>query len=182
MGLLFILWLSPHCFCLHPPTHLQNNHTVGKEEAQGRRSCANPKSENLPSVCELELITWGTRFISVSSIQYISMRALLITNWCVIACINYVSLVQLQLWGTEWITEKTSSRNYYVLVRCNCKILQRFSEGAQFTCLGLFRHPLKRGDEKRKTIVGLHKLMWLDKQKCKIVKILPQKDLRGHGV
>ena len=169
-------------FLSSPPTHWQNNHTVGKEEEQGQRSCANPKSENLPSVCELELVTWGTRFISVSSIQYISMRALLITNWCVIACINYVSLVQLQLWGTEWITEKTSSQNYYVLVRCNCRILQRLSEGAQFTYLELFRHPLKRRDEKRKTIVRLHKLMWLEKQKYKIVKILPQKDLWGHRV
>ena len=46
----------------------------------------------------------------------------------------------------------------------------------------LFRHPLKRRDEKRKTIVRLHKLMWLEKQKYKIVKILPQKDLWGHRV
>lgn len=55
-------------------THMQ------AQNSRVKSSYTNPKSENLPSVCELELVTGETRFIAVSSIQNISMRALLITD------------------------------------------------------------------------------------------------------
>lgn len=44
------------------------------------------------------------------------MRALLITNWCVIACINYVSLVRLP--HMEWMMEESSQNCYLAGICC----------------------------------------------------------------